>query len=251
MNPAPVFMTQAKIVICKDITELSRKAAEEYVRLSNRSVALGGRFVLALSGGSTPKSLYTLLASDEFRPQIPWGQSHFFWSDERSVPPDHPDSNYRMAFESLLAKVPVPKENIHRIEAELESEVAAAKYERTIRDFFRLSGPSLPRFDLILLGLGDDGHTASLFPGNPALEETGRLVVATYVDKLKTYRITLTLPVLNRAANIFFLVAGESKAAALRAVLQRSENLPAGGIALQNGRLVWFLDEAAASRLQS
>jgi 6-phosphogluconolactonase len=238
-------------IVCKDIAKLSARVALEFVRLANRSVATGGRFTVALSGGSTPKSLYSLLASAEFSARVPWGQSHFFWGDERSVPPDHPDSNYRMAFESLPSKVPVPKENIHRIEAELEPEVAAAKYERTIRDFFRLSGAELARFDLILIGLGDDGHTASLFPGSEALNETTRLVVATYVEKLKSYRITLTLPVLNHAANIFFLVAGESKAAVLRDVLQRSKDLPAQRIAPQNGRLVWFLDEAAASCLQS
>jgi 6-phosphogluconolactonase len=237
--------------VCRNLDDLSRKAAAEFVRLANRSVAADGRFAVALSGGSTPKSLYSLLASAEFQPQIPWTRCHFFWGDERPVPPDHPESNYRMAFESLLSRVPVPRENIHRIEAELEPEIAAARYEREIREFFRLSGAELPRFDLILLGLGDDGHTASLFPGNRALAETGRLVVAAYVEKLRTYRITLTLPVLNRAANIFFLVAGESKAAALRDVLQRSNNLPARQVAPVDGRLLWFLDEAAASRLQT
>jgi 6-phosphogluconolactonase len=156
-----------------------------------------------------------------------------------------------MALESLLSQVPVPKENIHRIEAELEPEAAAAKYEREMREFFRLAGKDLPRFDLILLGLGGDGHTASLFSGSAALDETRRLVVATYLEKLKTYRITLTLPVLNNAANIFFLVAGESKAAVLREVLRQSRDVPAGQIAPLNGRLVWFLDEAAASNLQS
>jgi 6-phosphogluconolactonase len=244
-------MIGAEIVIGRDLDELSMKAAVEFIGLANRSVGCSGRFVVALSGGSTPKSLYSLLASAEFRAQIPWAQIHFLWGDERCVPPDHPESNYRMTFESLLSKVPVPKENIHRIEAELEPEAAAERYEREIRECFRLSGAELPRFDLVLLGLGDDGHTASLFPGSQALEETGRLVVAIYVDKLKTYRITLTLPVLNHAANIFFLVAGESKAGVLRDVLQRSKSLPAQHIAPQNGRLVWFLHEAAASRLQS
>jgi len=238
-------------IVCKDIPELSARAAVEFVRLANQCVGTGGRFVVTLSGGGTPKSLYSLLANAELRAQIPWAQSHFFWGDERCVRPDHPDNNYRTAFESLLSKVPVPKENIHRIEAELAPEAAAAKYERTIRDFFQLSGVGWPRFDLILLGLGDDGHTASLFPGCEALNETARVVVATYVEKLKSYRITLTLPVLNHAANIFFLVAGEGKAAVLREVLQRSKNLPAQQIVPVDGRLVWFLDEAAASSLQS
>jgi 6-phosphogluconolactonase len=238
---------QAETIVCRDLNDLSRRAAKEFVRLAARCVAADGRFISALSGGGTPKSLYSLLATEEFRAQIPWAKIHFFWGDERCVPPEYPDSNYRMAFESLLSKVPVPKENTHRIEAELEPEIAAAKYEREIREFFRLTGKDLPRFDLILLGLGADGHTASLFPGNQALEETGRLVVATYVDELKTYRITLTLPVLNHAANICFLVAGENKAAVLRDVRQRSKDLPARRIAPVDGRVVWFLDEAVAS----
>lgn len=241
-------------IVCKDIPELSAQAAAEFVRLANERSATAGRFVVALSGGSTPRALYSLLAGAEFQSQVPWDRVHLFWGDERCVPPDHPDSNYRMAFETLLSKAPVPEKNIHRLEGELAPEAAAAGYEQTIRDFFRLSGSDWPRFDLIFLGLGDDGHTASLFPGSEALHENKRLVVATYVEKLKTYRITLTLPVLNRAANIFFLVAGASKAAILAEVLQEkrgSESLPARRIDLQGGRLVWFVDRAAAARLQS
>jgi 6-phosphogluconolactonase len=242
---------QAETIVCRDLNDLSRRAAKEFVRLAARCVAADGRFIFALSGGATPKSLYTLLASDEFRASIPWAKIHFFWGDERCVPPDHPDSNYGMALESLLSKVAVPKENIHRIEAELPPEAAAEKYAREIREFFRLSGSALPRFDLILLGLGDDGHTASLFSGSAALDETRRFVVATYVEKLKTYRITLTLPVLNHAANICFLATGESKAGAVRDVLQRSKDFPARRIAPVDGRLVWFLDESAASLLHA
>lgn len=241
-------------IVCKDIPELSAQAAAEFVRQANERSATAGRFVVALSGGSTPRALYSLLAGAEFQSQVPWDRVHFFWGDERCVPPDHPDSNYRMAFETLLSKAPVPEENIHRIEAELAPEAAAAGYERTIRDFFRLSGADWPRFDLIFLGLGDDGHTASLFPGSEALNERHRLVVAAYNEKLKSHRVTLTLPVLNRAANIFFLVAGEGKAAVLRDVFSGStgsRDLPAQQIAPKNGRLVWFLDEAAASSLQS
>jgi 6-phosphogluconolactonase len=169
------------------------------------------------------------------------------------VLPDHPDSNYRMAFETLLSKAPVPEENIHRIEGEEKPEIAAAKYEKAIRDFFQLADSELPRFDLILLGLGDDGHTASLFPGSEALQETSRLAVATYVEKLKSHRVTLTLPVLNHAANIFFLVAGENKTGILKDVLQResSKSLPARQIHPLNGRLVWFVDRAADASLQS
>lgn len=247
-------MNRAEIIIGRDLVDLSRKAAAEFVRLANERSATAGRFAVALSGGSTPRALYSLLAGAEFQSQVPWDRVHFFWGDERCVPPDHPDSNYRMAFETLLSKAPVPEENIQRIEAELVPEIAAAGYEQTIRDFFRLSGSDWPRFDLIFLGLGDDGHTASLFPGSEALHEHKRLVVAAYVEKLKTYRITLTLPVLNRAANIFFLVAGASKAAILAEVLQEkrgSESLPARRIDPQGGRLVWFVDRAADASLQS
>jgi len=240
-------------VVCRDLEELSRKAAAEFVRLANERSAAAGRFVVALSGGSTPRTLYSLLAGAEFQSQVPWDRVHFFWGDERCVLPDHPDSNYRMAFETLLSKAPVPEENIHRIEGEEKPEIAAAKYEKAIRDFFQLADYELPRFDLILLGLGDDGHTASLFSGSEALQETRRLAVATYVEKLKSHRVTLTLPVLNHAANIFFLVAGENKTGILKDVLQResSKNFPARQIHPLNGRLVWFVDRAADARLQS
>ncbi len=246
-------MARAEVVVYRDLEELSSKAAAEFVRLANERSATVGRFAVALSGGSTPRALYSLLAGDEFQSQVPWNRVHFFWGDERCVPPEHPDSNYRMAFETLLSKAPVPEKNIHRIEAECAPEIAAAGYEQTIRDFFRLSGSDWPRFDLILLGLGDDGHTASLFPGSEALQETRRLAVATYVEKLKSHRVTLTLPVLNHAANIFFLVAGENKTGILKDVLQResSKNFPAQQIDPPNGRLVWFVDQAADASLQS
>jgi 6-phosphogluconolactonase len=246
-------VNKAEIIIGRDLVDLSSKAAAEFVRQANERSATAGRFVVALSGGSTPRALYSLLAGDEFQSQVPWHRVHFFWGDERCVPPEHPDSNYRMAFETLLSKAPVPEKNIHRIEGEEKPEIAAAKYEKAIRDFFQLADSELPRFDLILLGLGDDGHTASLFPGSEALQETSRLAVATYVEKLKSHRVTLTLPVLNHAANIFFLVAGENKTGILKDVLQResSKNLPARQIDPPNGRLVWFVDQAATAYLQS
>jgi 6-phosphogluconolactonase len=246
-------VNRAEIIIGRDLVDLSSKAAAEFVRQANERSATAGRFVVALSGGSTPRALYSLLADAEFQSQVPWHRVHFFWGDERCVPPEHPDSNYRMAFETLLSKAPVPEKNIHRIEGEEKPEIAAAKYEKAIRDFFQLADSELPRFDLILLGLGDDGHTASLFPGSEALQETRRLAVATYVEKLKSHRVTLTLPVLNHAANIFFLVAGENKTGILKDVLQResSKNFPAQQIDPPNGRLVWFVDQAADAALQS
>ncbi len=218
--------------------------------MADQSVNSRGRFTVALAGGSTPKHLYSLLATPEFQEQIPWPRVRFFWGDERCVPPDHPESNYRMVHESLLSKVPIPVENVYRMEGEKDPQLAALRYEETLRRFFQLSDEDLPRFDLILLGLGEDGHTASLFPGSHAVEETNRLVTALYVEKLKAHRLTLTLPVLNNSANIFFLVAGKNKAGVLRDLLQGGhgpEPLPAQRVKPQEGRLLWFADQAAAN----
>lgn len=247
-------MSRVESIVGRDAADLAGKAAGEFVNLAKSSLEASGRFVVALSGGETPKSLYASLASGEFRSEISWSRLHFFWGDERPVPPDDPDSNYRMAFEALLSKAPVPEKNIHRVPAEQAPDVAAAGYEKEIRDFFGLPDPAWPRFDLVLLGVGDDGHTASLFPDSDALRETRRLVVAPYVEKLGSHRITLTLPVLNGAANIFFLVAGKGKAAIVRDVLRPkpgSKQLPAERIDPQDGKVVWFLDQAAAALLSS
>jgi 6-phosphogluconolactonase len=247
-------VSRVESIVGRDVVDLAGKAAREFVHLAKSSVEASGRFVVALSGGETPKSLYASLASGEFRSEISWSRLHFFWGDERPVPPDDPDSNYRMAFEALLSKAPVPEKNIHRVPAEQAPDVAAGSYEKEIRDFFGLSDLAWPRFDLVLLGVGDDGHTASLFPDSDALRETRRLVVAPYVEKLRSRRITLTLPALNRAANIFFLVAGKGKAAIVRDVLRPrpgSKKLPAERIDPQDGKVVWFLDQAAAALLAS
>lgn len=245
-------MSEVDIIICRDLGDLSRRAGLEFVRLANEFVSSSGRFVVALSGGSTPKGLYSLLSMPEFRNQIPWPQVHFFWGDERCVPPNHRDSNYGLAYERLISRVPIPGENVYRIKGEEDPQIAAFDYEKALRKFFALSARDLPRFDLIFLGLGEDGHTASLFPGSEVLPEKRRLVCAAYVKSLKSNRLTLTLPVLNHAANVFFLVAGEDKASALRDVLHGKNNpclLPAQGISPKKGRLVWFVDEAAASLL--
>jgi 6-phosphogluconolactonase len=179
---------------------------------------------------------------------------HVFWGDERHVPPDHPDSNYRMANEVLLSQVPIPPANVHRIKSEHpDARQAADDYEQTLQAFFRLAAGQHPRFDLIFLGLGPEGHTASLFPGTQALHETHRLVVSTWVGKFFTDRITLTPPVLNNAAGVVFLVSGEDKALALKAVLEghdEPEQLPAQLIRPAHGRLLWLVDRAAASLLQ-
>lgn len=177
-------MNKREIIICRSIDDLAQQAAAEFVRFAQLSLREKSRFAVALSGGSTPRSFYSLLATPEFSRQISWSQVHLFWGDERCVPPDHPESNYRMARETLLAKIQIPPENVHRMAGEKEPRIAAAEYEEELRDIFQLAPGAFPCFDLILLGLGEDGHTASLFPGSDALEETKRLVTATYIAKL-------------------------------------------------------------------
>ena len=241
--------------IVDNAEDLAREAASEFVRLANDSVRESGRFAVVLSGGSTPKALYSLLAGDaSFRSEMPWDRTHFFWGDERHVPPDHPDSNYRMAKEAMLAKVPVPVTNVHRIKSELaDAHQAASEYEQTLREFFGLAPGQFPRFDLVLLGMGPDGHTASLFPGTDALRDETHLVVANWVPKFGSFRITLTLPVLNNAARVLFLVSGAEKAPVLRAVLGNEsgpEKYPAQLVRPTNGRLIWLVTKDAAGRLE-
>jgi 6-phosphogluconolactonase len=234
--------------------ELFAAAAEEVVRVATEAVSQRGRFTIALSGGSTPRNLYTLLATNA-RASLPWDRMFFFWGDERHVPPTDPDSNYRMVEETLLSKVPVPAANVFRIPGENPNAAAAAQaYEQTLRKFFALQPGEFPRFDVILLGMGPDGHTASLFPRSAALQEKSRLVVANWVEKFLTSRITLTLPVLNAAHCVAFLVSGIDKAPALRAVLEGDapgEQYPAKLVRPIDGKLIWFVDRAAASGLSS
>jgi len=246
-------VTKPDIIICADAAELNRRAAERFVALANEASASSGRFTVALSGGSTPKALYSLLATPGFAERIPWPKVHLFWGDERCVPPDHGDSNYRMVRESLLTKISIPSENIHRIAGEKEPKLAAMEYENELRTFFQLSEGALPRFDLILLGLGEDGHTASLFPGSEALKETKRLVAANFVENMNAYRLTLTLPVLNNAANVFFLVAGASKAVVVKELLGANSgavNYPAAQIQPRDGKLTWIITHDAAANLR-
>jgi 6-phosphogluconolactonase len=234
--------------------ELFEAAAEEVVRAAKEAVAQRGRFTIALPGGSTPKSLFNLLATNA-RTVMPWDRTFFFWGDERHVPPTDPDSNYKMAEETMLSKVPVAAGNVFRIPAENPDAAAAAEaYERTLRKFFQLEPGQVPVFDLILLGMGPDGHTASLFPGSAGLHEKTRLVLANWVDKLKTSRLTLTLPVLNAAHCVAFLVSGTDKAAILKTVLEENappEQYPSKLIRPSNGKLIWLVDRAAASDLST
>ena len=233
--------------------ELFEIAAEEVVRAAQEAVEQRGRFTIALSGGSTPQSLFNLLATNA-RTVLPWDRTFFFWGDERHVPPTHSDSNYRMAEEAMLSKIPVAAGNVFRIPAENPDAAAAAEaYEQTLRKFFQLEPGQVPVFDLILLGMGPDGHTASLFPGTAGLHEKSRLVIANWVDKLKASRLTLTLPVLNAARCVAFLVSGTDKAAVLRTVLEEdapAEQYPSKLVRPVNGKLIWLLDRAAASELK-
>ncbi|MCI0664525.1 MAG: 6-phosphogluconolactonase [Acidobacteria bacterium] len=244
-----------QIQIVSNGQELAREAALEFVRLATdpgRGVEI---FTVALSGGSTPKSLYSLLAGDEtIRKAVPWERVHFFWGDERHVSPDHPESNYRMAHETLLSKIPLPAANVHRIMSENpDARQAAAEYEKDLRKFFQLAEGRFPRFDLFFLGLGPDGHTASLFPGTKALNEERRLVVSNWVGKLDTQRITMTAPLINEASEVIFLVAGDDKAAPLKSVLEgdyEPMQLPAQLVRPEGGRLLWIVDSAAARLLK-
>lgn len=238
-----------------DFEELVRAAAQKIVRVAQQAVSAHGRMAFALAGGSTPKKLYTLLATDTFRSQISWDSIHFFWGDERHVPPDHQDSNYRMARETLLAHVPVPEDHVHRIPSELKNaEEAAESYESELREFFHLAGGGKPRFDLILLGMGPDGHTASIFPGTSAVHETTQLVTAPWVEKFSTFRITLTPAVLNEAAHVLFLVSGHDKAQTLRSVLEgpfQPDIFPSQIINPARGELIWLIDKEAGGCLRS
>ena len=241
------MLSEADIRILNTPQELFQAAAAEFIALASAAIRDHGKFTVALSGGSTPKSLYSVLA----RSALPWDKIFFFWSDERHVPPDHPESNYRMAKEALLSKVPVPPENIFRVRAEeKDANVVAKYYEEALRSFFGLRPGEFPRFDLILLGLGPDGHTASLFPNTAALNETKLLVVANWVEKFKANRITFTYPVLNNAACVIFLVSGADKADMVRTVLEDGRaDLPSQRVHPVNGRLLWLLDKGAASKL--
>ena len=238
------------IRIFDDPPKLFQGAAEEFASQATAAVRSRGRFSVALSGGSTPRSLYSLLAQNR---SLPWDKIYFFFGDERHVPPDSAESNYRMARESLLSKVASPASNVFRIPAENPDASEAAKtYEQTLKQFFHTPPNGFPRFDLVLLGMGPDGHAASLFPGTSALQEESRWVVSNWVDKFKTDRITLTLPVLNNAAVVMFLVSGQDKASPLKEVLEGKEPgelLPSKLIKPLDGELIWMVDRAAAAQL--
>ena len=236
------------LVISPDREGLSREAARRLLGAVKETREQPVAFRIALAGGSTPRRLYEILTTEEFRSRIPWKHIHLFWGDERMVPRDHPQSNFRMVYESLLKHVPLPSQNIHPVQSQSSPEEAAASYEKELREHFgRLGTPS---FNLILLGLGADGHTASLFPGAVALAQKQRLVVAHRSGVRGADRVTLTLPVLNNARRVFFLVSGENKASALKVALTGAGSLPAQQVSPRKGKLVWLVDAAATSRLE-
>lgn len=241
------------IKIFPNLSELNLYAAEKFTAIADRATTKRGRFSVALAGGTTPKSLYQRLAGDEYKSRIDWSKTHFFFGDERNVLPDDADSNFKMANENLFAPLKISDEKIHRWQTELkDAPPIAAGYENSIRTFFDLTENEFPRFDLVLLGMGDDGHTASLFPFTEALNEKEKIAVANPVEKLKTTRLTLTFPGINRARNVIFLVKGADKSETLKTVLEgkfEPEKYPSQNVRPNDGELFWLVDEAAAASL--
>jgi 6-phosphogluconolactonase len=233
-----------------DAEDVARAVAARFAELARESVSERGAFSVALAGGTTPRRVYELLAGEEFRGRVPWEGVHVFFGDERAVPPDHADSNYRMAHEALLSKVPIPARNVHRMRGEGDAAANASLYEDELRGFF--GDAEWPRLDLVMLGMGDDGHTASLFPGTKALEERRAWAVANWVEKLDAWRVTLTAPAINHARRVFFVVTGAGKAARLAEILKGERDpsrLPSQLVEPSDGALEWFVDRAAAASL--
>lgn len=239
--------------VLSDPEVLSLKAAELFIDLSVRCIATKKKIMVAVSGGSTPKRLYALLGSDPYNAQVDWRYVHFFWVDERFVLPSHKDSNYRLLNDNLLNRISIPQKNIHPVRTDLpDPQLSARIYEEEIKSSFGLSELSLPRFDLILLGIGEDGHTASLFPDSEVLRETERLAAPVMDMKHLHCRITLTLPVINHAEKIIFLVSGKHKAAVVEKVLiERDRSLPASLVNPEKGGLIFLIDKEAGLYLKN
>ncbi|MDQ3928499.1 MAG: 6-phosphogluconolactonase [Chloroflexota bacterium] len=238
-----------------DANGVAARVAEMFAQIAEDATAQGRPFRVALSGGSTPKLLYQLLASEEYRERIAWDTIEFFFGDERWVPRTHKDSNYKLANDYLFRPLGISEDTVFPMPTEgVEPEQAAEQYENDIRRVFSLASREMPVFDLIFLGMGDDGHTASLFPHTAAIRKYDQLVAANYVDKLNTWRITLTYPVLNEASHVLFMVAGESKAPALKQVLEgeyNPEEYPSQLLREASGHVTWLVDRAAAAQLES
>ena len=243
--------SEPTVTILDDPEAMADAAAHLVVDAAAEAITVRGRFTLALAGGRTPATTYAKLAAPPYRDQVDWAHVWAFFGDERAVPPDHPESNYRMAHEALLSRVPIPRTQVWRIRGEAEdAEAAAAEYAKALAEAFGTRRGELPRLDLVLLGLGVDGHTASLFPGSPVLREVFRTVAAVHASAAAIpQRLTLTLPVLNAAARVVFLVAGAEKAKVLRTLLVERALLPAALVSPEHGQLVWLVDRAAAALL--
>lgn len=240
------------VLVYKTQEEVFDAAAKFFCEKAQDSSTSIASFSIALSGGSTPRGVFRLLAADPYRSQCNWPIWKIFWGDERCVPPDHADSNFRMAKESILDHVPINPQHVFRMEGEREPEEAALRYAQILREQVQRGETNLPRFDLMLLGIGTDAHTASLFPHTTALQETKRTVVANWVEKLQTFRITLTPPVLNAAKDVVFLVSGQDKAKAVHVVLEghrAPQTYPAQLVNPSAGQVTWMMDQAAASLL--
>lgn len=247
-----------ELVVLPSGSEVALAGARRFAELAKTAIAEAGRFTVALSGGSTPRTIHQILAAAPYHDDIDWSKVYIFFGDERCVPPDDPDSNYRMAEETLLSQVPIPSDHVYRMRGEADPPTAAAEYSAELQKFFDLKegqGPlpeNFPRLDLIFLGMGPDGHTASLFPGTVALQERSKPVTANYVPKLTTNRLTLTAPSINRAANIIFLITGDSKVDALQQVLEgeyQPEVYPSQLIRPGQGKLTFLVDQAAAAKI--
>jgi 6-phosphogluconolactonase len=244
-------MAEPKIVVVNDAADLFVHAAEEIAHIAGEAICTHGEFTFCLSGGSTPASTYELLAT-RFLNSIDWKGVRFYWGDERCVPSDDPESNYGMANRTMLSKLGLKPEQIFRMRGELPPAAGALDYEKQLQQSFGLGDGEFPKFDLILLGLGDNRHTASLFPGNPAIHEAHRSVVAVDVDAEPRHRLSLTPPVLNNAGHVMFLAAGQKKAEAVRDIIdgpRDPDRFPAQIVAPTDGEVMWFLDRAAASLL--
>ncbi len=255
------FVTSEKnrfeLIVCPNYQQLSTEITKRILELSRIAIKNKGEFTIALSGGSTPKGLYLRMAEADFRNEFKWPSIHFFWGDEKWVPIADIRNNYRMVAEAFLAKCDVPVENIHPIKTkEASPEVSANLYEADLISHFKLKKGEFPKFDLILLGLGQDGHVASLFPGNPALEEKKRLAVSVKAEEVEEPRVTLTFPVINHAQNIIFMVSGKEKATILNTVLGNGKHIegmssPAEWVQPDKGTLAWYADKSAMSILES
>jgi len=240
--------SRPEIIIRDNPAQMARAAADIFTKAAKEAVSKGVRFTVAVSGGSTPRAMHGLLETEPFRSEIPWNSTYIFWVDERCVPINDPASNYGAAGKDLLDRVPIPTEQSYPMPVDSPPEEGAMEYQKTLIDFFQLQDGEFPVFDLIFLGIGRDGHTASLFPGQEALDEDERLVVAVKGGNPDVSRITMTFPVLNNAGHVVILVSGRSKAEVLRSIFEDSRAyLPAHGVRPINGRLTWLLDSEVAS----